>query len=83
LDSGIQSLPAFGVEIARGDDDDRDATPQRLFLQSGDDLKAVHFWDHQIEQNHVWLVRSQQSQRLASITGLVYHPFIADEPFAH
>ena len=83
MDPGIQSLPVFCVEITRGDHNDRDVTPQWLFLQGSNDLEAVHLWHHQIEQDHVWLVGPQQIQCLASITGLMHEPLLADQPVSH
>ena len=80
---GVQSLAVLGIEIARGDDDDRNIPPGRLLLQGGDHGKAVHLWHHQIEQDHVGLVLLEAIQRLSSVRRLPHAPLRTLEPSTH
>src|SRR5262252_1231427 len=83
LHPGIQSRAVFGVEIERGDDDDRDVPPARLLLQRCNDRKAVHLGHHQIEQDHVRLALLYTFERLATVLSLSYRPLWTLEPSQH
>ena len=80
---GIQPRAIFGVEIPRGDDDDRDVPPGRLLLQGCDDRKAVHLRHHQIEQDHVRLALLYTVERLATVLCLAHSPLWTLQPSAH
>src|SRR5260370_1409155 len=82
LHTGIQPPPVLGVEVARGDDDDRNVAPARLLLQRGHHREAVHFRHHEIEQDHVGLIRLHVRERLPPVPALPHRPFPPIEPAA-
>ena len=83
LHAGVQSRAVFGVEVSRGDDNDRNVAPARLLLQRGHHGKPVHLRHHKVEEDHVGLIRLHARERLAAIRGLLYRPVLAREPSPH
>src|SRR6516162_6320098 len=53
LNSGIQPRMILDRKVARGDDNDRDLVPDRMLLHLCYELKSIHLWHHQIENDDV------------------------------
>src|SRR5262249_56132780 len=46
-------VTARDLTVARSDDNDRDSVPDRMLLHHCYELKSVHLWHHQIENDDV------------------------------
>ena len=62
------------AKVHRGQDNDWDMLPSRVFIDLADEFKAIHFGHHQVEQNDIWGDRLKEIDRFMSVLGSVYKP---------
>src|SRR5262249_32263681 len=78
LNSGIQPRMILDRKVARSDDNDRDLVPDGMLLHLCYELKSVHLWHHQIENDDVRNASPSRSRATrpfsASISNHVWGP---------
>ena len=74
LDTSIEAITVVLRQILCSDDHDRNALPIRPTAQLVEELKPVHLWHHQIEDDHVGPRGGDRLDRNLAILGLGYLP---------
>src|SRR5262245_15017378 len=70
LNSGIQPRMILGGKVKSSHDDDRDLVPDWMLLHLCYELKSVHLWHHQIENDDVRNAFPEPIEGETSILGL-------------
>src|SRR6516225_2356124 len=83
LNSGIQPRMILDRKVARGDDNDRDLVPDRMLLHLCYELKSIHLWHHQIENDDVRNAFPEPVKGETPILGLDQQPPLGFQPGAN
>jgi len=70
-------------KVARSDDNDRDLVPDRMLLHLCHELKSVHLWHHQIENDDVRNAFPEPVEGETPILGLDQQPPLGFQPGAN
>src|SRR5262249_29107747 len=83
LNSGIQPRMILDRKVARSDDNDRDLVPDRMLLHLCYELKSIHLWHHQIENDDVRNAFPEPVEGETPILGLDQQPPLGFQPGAN
>src|SRR5215510_13922629 len=83
LNSGIQPRMILDRKVVRSDDNDRDLVPDRMLLHLCYELKSVHLWHHQIENDDVRNAFPEPVEGDTPILGLDQQPCLGSQPGAN
>ena len=83
LNSGIQPRMILDRKVARSDDNDRELVPDRMLLHLCYELKSVHLWHHQIENDDVRNAFPELVEGDTPILGLDQQPCLGSQPGAN
>src|SRR5580700_9116492 len=83
LDAAVQAASVRKAEIGRSDDDYWRRCELGILAELGKELKSIHFWHHEIEEDEISPLVGQSVQRFAAIGRDAYCPAFADKQPPH